>query len=121
MLANVVDVDEAMQTTALEAEDGAAVFFDFAAAFPSISQDWIRRVVERCFCVDGLANLVLSFYYLPHVVNSLSMATFFVMSGIIQGCPVSGLLFDSALDPFLRFASHQVKLVPSAFKHPRHM
>ena len=36
MLANVVDVDEAMLQAALSERDPAAVFFDFEAAFPSV-------------------------------------------------------------------------------------
>eukprot|EP00959_Pyramimonas_sp_CCMP1952_P235012 4910802-Pyramimonas_sp.AAC.1 len=45
MLANVIDVDEAMQTAALTCEDGAAIFFDFAAAFPSVGQDFLLDVL----------------------------------------------------------------------------
>ena len=41
MLANVVDVDHAMMRAALCNDAGVAVFFDFNAAFPGVSHDFL--------------------------------------------------------------------------------
>ena len=41
MLANVIDIEEAMLRCAASEERGAAIFFDFAAAFPRVSHDFL--------------------------------------------------------------------------------
>ena len=41
LIANIVDIDEAMNATAATQSRGAALFYDFAAAFPSVSQEFL--------------------------------------------------------------------------------
>ena len=43
---NLVEVDNAMLIRSLQDDNAAAVFLDFAAAFPSISQEYCQRVLE---------------------------------------------------------------------------
>ena len=48
MLANIVDIDEAMAVDALSTEgDSATVFFDFAAAFPYVKHEFLHRFPRR--------------------------------------------------------------------------
>ena len=54
LLANLVDIDEAMAFSACSSEDGGAISFDFAAAFPSVEPDFFlspfKHLVRRCGC-----------------------------------------------------------------------
>ena len=47
MLANLVDIEEGMLYAAPSSDNAAAIFFDFAAAFPSIEHGCMRRVFEK--------------------------------------------------------------------------
>ena len=40
ILTNIVDIEAATMTTSLTTDKGAIIFFDFASAFPSISQTY---------------------------------------------------------------------------------
>ena len=46
MMRNLLEVDTAMIPSALESEESAAIFLDFEAAFPSITQEYFGRVLE---------------------------------------------------------------------------
>ena len=46
MLANLVDIDCQMRKEAFGSEEAGAVFFDFAAAFPSLEHDYLHRVSQ---------------------------------------------------------------------------
>ena len=45
MLSNIVDIEEAMLSSSLTQSSAAAVFFDFEAAFPSVSQEFLLEVL----------------------------------------------------------------------------
>ena len=62
MLANLVDIDEAMVLNACSSEEGAAMFFDFAAAFPSICHAWIFAVLHARQFPAVIINFVMSLY-----------------------------------------------------------
>ena len=47
MLANLVDIDEAMAYSTCVSDKGAAMFYDFAAAFPSEEHGFMMAVVRR--------------------------------------------------------------------------
>ena len=43
MLGNVIDIDYEAMTVSLKCEKGAVMFFDFKAAFPSVSHDFLKN------------------------------------------------------------------------------
>jgi len=63
MIANLVDVDEAVLEYALASNDAIALFYDFAAAFPSVE----HRMLHVYFAALGwpawLLRMVLSLYH----------------------------------------------------------
>ena len=111
MLSNLVDMDESMQIVALSAERGAGVLFDFAAAFPSVSRDFMRELFASLGWPGWLVRFVEALYRNTVCRLSVGGARFdgFVMgSGIRQGCPLSPLLFAVAADLLLRRLSRAV-------------
>ena len=63
MLANVADVDEHMQATSLEEEQGLAVFLDFAAAFPSLCHGFIMTSLRELGVPAELQRYVAALYF----------------------------------------------------------
>ena len=47
LIHNVVEVDTAMRMVSLTAEAPGALFFDFAAAFPSLAHDYLHAVLAH--------------------------------------------------------------------------
>ena len=105
MLSNVVDVDTEAMTVSLRDEEGALVLFDFAAAFPSMSHDYLRAVLRHLGLPDELLHLVDALYDANRCVISCKGGVhdgFEVQAGIRQGCPLSPLLFAVTVDLLLR-------------------
>lgn len=123
MLANILEVDTISRAQAFrcmfnrntpsfedvlspEAVSSLAVsaFFDFASAFPSVNHEWIFTVLRHIQAPVGLVNLVKAMYLDSEahmVVEGKARYLFPVRSGVLQGCPLSALLFNFAIDPLL--------------------
>lgn len=56
MLHNVVELDGEMRAASLEHDGAAAVFFDFAAAFPSMAHDFLLDVLARLALPQGFRD-----------------------------------------------------------------
>ena len=105
LLKNVIDVDAAMREVAFEQDDPAAVFFDFQAAFPSISHAFLHETLSAL----GLPPTVCRFISCLYWGHGCRIAGtdglhegFRIGAGIRQGCPISPLLFAVVVDPLLR-------------------
>ena len=89
----------------------AAIFFDFGAAFPSISQDYLRRCLHRTGIPEHIIEAIFQLYLTnDHIwrFGGSSSLVFTVRSGVKQGCPLSAVLFVIAVDPFLRLLVHRI-------------
>ena len=58
ILKNVLDIDYAAMTTALTTNNGALVLFDFASAFPSISQDYMFNLLAATGVPLNALNMI---------------------------------------------------------------
>jgi len=82
--------------------------FDFSAAFPSIFQAWVWLVLEHRKLPQCFITLLKALYTdakAIFVFNGTKHIIIRFKSGVLQGCPASGWLFDSGLDPFLVYFS----------------
>ena len=105
MLANLVDIDEAMVSSVCHSDQGAAVFFDFAAAFPSIEHELMFAVFRKLGWPTWLLNFLNVLYagnFCQIVLGGERHQGFNITRGIRQGCPLSPFLFAVASDLLLR-------------------
>ena len=105
LLANVVDIDEEMAHQALRSEVGAAIFFDFKAAFPSVAHQFLRLVLQAAGLPAGILRFVDHLYSNNFCSISLGgriFRGFELQAGIRQGCPLSPALFALATGTLLR-------------------
>ena len=95
----------------LEHEDAALLLFDFQAAFPSVSQAFIRLTLRHLGVPDCALAMVDSLYDRTGCWISLRghhLPGFMMTSGIRQGCPLSPLLYAVCADSLLRVLAHRL-------------
>ncbi len=105
MLHNVLELDGEMRAASLQAERPAAVFFDFAAAFPSLAHDFMFEVLDHLRLPMQFRTFITNLYLgngCRIAAASDSHEGFSIRSGICQGCPLSPLLFALCGDLLLR-------------------
>ena len=62
ILASVVDIEEASVLAALQEDESAVFLFDFAAALPSMSQDYFLRALEHIGLPPHVLHAVRALY-----------------------------------------------------------
>jgi len=105
MLSNVLDIEEAMIDGALTQAFPPAVFLDFEAASPSISQAFIQQVLAARGWPPWFCNFVGIIYdnnYCHLSLSGFTGAGFGITTGVRQGCPLSPLIFAIVSDVLIR-------------------
>lgn len=77
--------------------NACTVLFDFAAAFPSVLEAWPLSVLIAIQAPVGFINTFTSMYPENHAYSKSQgglVLMFKVFSGVLQGCPPSGALFQ---------------------------
>ena len=105
---NIVDLDTYAHIHALSTIQERLpllVFFDFAAAFPSVSHEYLMLALHAMKFPLGFINVIECIYINNNATYNTGNRTinmFKIVSGVLQGCPLSGFLFAICIDPFLR-------------------
>ena len=105
MLANLIDVDEAMIMNATSMPDSSAILFDFAAAFPSAEHEFLHDLFKHLGWPDCLLNFIKKLYqcnWCHIVLGGARFEGFEITRGVRQGCPLSPLLFAISTDLLLQ-------------------
>jgi len=80
------------------------VLFDFAAAFPSVAHAWIFTVLRGIKLWGGYISGIKGLYTSNKAYGysgGFVVFLFWIVAGVLQGCPMSGTLFVFAIDPLL--------------------
>lgn len=105
LLNNVVEIDWEAMKVSWKSSRGAIILYDFQAAFPSVSQEYIWRTLEVLRVPQPLLQMLQSFY-VDNVhtikVKGRCFPSIVARSGIRQGCPLSPLIFAVVVDVLLR-------------------
>ena len=104
MLANVVDVEEAMCEGALSGQGSLAFFMDFEAAFPSVEHGFLIDLFTAAGWPAWLLRYLRVLYHHNVCMIAFCGALFegFVATrGVRQGCPLSPLLLAASSDLLL--------------------
>ena len=86
-------------------DSAAGLFLDFSNAFPSIAHVWFIAVLRRLRVPQNILNLIEALYKdvtALAVFAGVVVGSFQIVSGIKQGCPMSGSIFALGIDPLLR-------------------
>ena len=75
---------------------------DVLQAFPMLAHRWLWLVLNATIRARALFNKIVAHYHNPSVLDDMHRLKFLILSGVIQGCPLSGSLFAIAMDPILR-------------------
>jgi hypothetical protein len=104
MLRNVLEIDHAAQKISVTNKSGAILLFDFTAAFPSLAHDMMWDVLRFGGIDESFIEVVRMFYANNQHILKVRGGLFKgvqVLSGVRQGCPLSGLLFAICIDVLL--------------------
>ena len=105
ILDNVIEIEtEAMIASSVSAY-AALIFFDFAAAFPSVAHAFIFITLHALGVPRNVIRAIKQLYKNNvHILRlgRSSMQGLVAQTGVKQGCPLSGLLFVIVCDALLR-------------------
>ncbi len=75
-----------------------------SAAFSAVSHEWLFRALRASGALEGLTNVIQGLHDMSSCIIEGSEMSFlrWVSSGVLQGCPLFGLLFVFILDPLRR-------------------
>lgn len=111
LLANVVELEDAAMQVSLGESEGGIMLLDFAAAFPSVSQQFLRAVLAHIGFPASALHFMDALYHKNSCqlqLQGLRFEGFRMNSGIRQGCPLSPLLFITAMDGLIRVLQREV-------------
>ena len=97
-LEGVIEID----TAARIKDTGVIAPIDFSAAFPSLSQEWLRICMEKAFASAWARHLAQATVEGSKVLRADGSIAFHIKAGVGQGDPAAAGLFVIGIDPLLR-------------------
>lgn len=101
---NVIDMNSAVYYYTANHPLGALLLFDFNAAFPSLSHDYLWKILSHIGVPPYFLQAIRSLYHQNShslVISGQLFPSSTLQSGVRQGCPLSPTLFVLALDLLL--------------------
>jgi hypothetical protein len=97
----ILEIDTAARCTAITKGDqpGILALFDFAAAFPSISREFILMVLHAAGFPDWVSALAKVAWRGSRIADSDGNVDYDIISGVGQGCPASAVMFVVGVNP----------------------
>jgi len=87
--------------------------YDFGAAFPSVIHQWLFLCLQFAGIPEGMMNIFYEMYSfvaaLGYSEDGVVRFLFWILSGVLQGCPLAGSFFALAMDPFLNVFFERVE------------
>ena len=80
------------------------LLWDFASAFPSVAHAWLFSVLDAIKLWRGFVTGIRNLYSGNKAYGQsggVMVFMFMIVSGVLQGCPLSGTLFVLVIDPLL--------------------
>jgi hypothetical protein len=80
------------------------ILFDYASAFPSVAHAWLFAVLAAIELWPGFIRAIKNLYRGNEaygMAGGIMAHMFSILSGVLQGCPLSGTLFVLVVDPLL--------------------
>eukprot|EP00974_Lingulodinium_polyedra_P094939 9201080-Lingulodinium_polyedra.AAC.1 len=94
MLQNVLDGEAAAYAASLTETNPCALLFDYKAAFPSVSRDWIHIIIKEINFPEYVRKAIEALYAkCTHIYARGGKIYFAALSGVKQGCPASAFIF----------------------------
>lgn len=110
--ANIIDIDGNFRYNHIVNPDNtAAIFFDFAAAFPSLSRRYLFAALETIGIPFTVTHAIKelyrnNFHYIK--LQGVIYPGFTVTAGVRQGCPLSATIFALVTDPLIRYLCYKL-------------
>ena len=104
IIKDILDIERASLKTAAKGENGGIILFDFASAFPSISQQFMLAWMKQIGMPESALNVMTALYDCNRCKVSFRSGIydgFRMESGVRQGCPISPLIFCICADLLL--------------------
>ena len=107
-LDNIVQLDTAARVYSMSSSSLLPIvaLFDYGAAFPSVIHRWLFLILRRIGLPLGAINIGVLMYSMVMGFGrgdqGITVFLFMILSGVLQGCPLSGSFFVLCLDPFLQ-------------------
>lgn len=89
------------------------LFLDIKAAFPSDCREYMFLALQFVHAPEHLVQFLLMVYSTNIIVDSDGQWLFPVLSGVAQGCPLSGVLFVIIMDSAVRAMQIQLSALSS--------
>ena len=96
---NIVEIDAVSRCFSLAFPLPLIALFDIKTACPSLFWDWMHAVFEARGFDEGFCCMLEGIYYMVWACSAILQILFAIWSGVIQGCPLSGLAFAVSFDP----------------------
>ena len=107
LVSNVGDLDVYCRIYGMQPVDSdpsLISLYSFSAAFPSMSHTWVAACLTALGMSPGAHDFIMNMYCLNlahSAVGGALVPHFLILSGVLQGCPLSGFLFAVGFGPFL--------------------